>query len=429
MEASVNLRKDDGQMLVMVALSMAVILGFVALAVDVGVLFRARRNMQIAADSAAMAAATQLYYGPAAQYTNAARASAKVNGVDTAIAGSVVLVDAPPVDGPNTGCGTCVEVRVASYAPTFFAGLFTGGNKMSVSARAVAGAPSASDACIWIMDPSASNAMTLQGNSTINAPGCSVYVNSDSSSAVKVTGNSNEYDGPEFDVVGGYTGHNTQGTGITTGVTPETPPIGNLTNPSSCTTDSSTTTISGAYTPGGGASAVCFTKAVTLQNGAQLAGAVGNGIVYVFQKGLSIATGATVSSGKYTGDPTVQPYDAGKTYGAVIDLSGGTLSQGSNSILNAYAPTSGTYNGVAIMQPSSNTTTPLQVQFGSNNQVLDGIIYAPGVQVYLQDHGGGVTASGVISNTMFIKSSTFSIPNYSNANPTTTPFRVLTMLE
>ena len=48
------------------------------------------------------------------------------------------------------------------------------------------------------------------------------------------------------------------------------------------------------------------------------------------------------------------------------------------------------------MQPASNTTTPLQVQFGSNNEVLDGMIYAPGTQVYLQDNGGGVTATGVI---------------------------------
>jgi len=419
-------------MLVMVALSLAVMMGFVALAVDVGVLFRARRNMQIAADSAAMAAASQLYYGPAAQYTNAALAAAKTNGVDTTVAGSVVLVDSPPADGPNQSCATCVEVRVATYAPTFFAGLITGGNKMTVSARAVAGAPSASDACIWIMDPSASNTLTLQGNSTIDAPGCSIYVNSDSSSAVKVVGNSNEYNGPEFDVVGGYSGHNTQGTGITTGVVPQTPPYTNVQNPSTCTIDSTTSSISGTYTPSGGAvagTAVCFSKAVTLKDGASLAGALGNGIVYEFMNGVTVSTGATVSVGNATYNSTTGTYDSSTTYGAVIDLAGGTLTQNSNSSLNVYAPTSGTYNGIAIMQPTTNTTTPLQVQFGSNNQYLDGIIYAPGVQVYLQDNGGGVTASGVIADTMYIKSSTFSIPNYSNANPTSTPFRVLTMLE
>jgi hypothetical protein len=110
-------------------------------------------------------------------------------------------------------------------------------------------------------------------------------------------------------------------------------------------------------------------------------------------------------------------------------LYGGTLNQNSNSILNSFSPTSGAYNSISILQPLSNTTTPLQVQFGSNNQTLDGVIYAPGVQVYLQDNGGGVTASGVFANTMFIKSSTLTIPSYSNANPNTTPLRLVSMVE
>ncbi|MDR3739537.1 MAG: Tad domain-containing protein [Terracidiphilus sp.] len=424
---------EDGQMLVITAVSLIGLMGFVALAVDVGLLFRARRNMQIAADAGAMAGATQLFYGPnsTAQVRAAARAAATLNGVDYSVSGNSVLVDVPPVDGPNTGCASCVEVRVGSPAQTFFAGLITGGNSMTVAARAVAGAPSVSNACIWIMEPNASDVLHLQGNSNIDAPGCSIYVNSNNSGAVKVTGNSNNYNGPEFGVVGGYSGHNTSPTGITIGVAVQTPPISSLGNPSSCYSDTTTKTISSTYTPPSGSTAVCFTNAITLSNGAILSGAVGDGIVYQFGNGVTVSTGATVSIGTYTGTPPTSggTYDPAKTYSAVVDLAGGTLNQNSNSVLNAYAPTSGTYNGVAIMQPTSNPTTPLQVQFGSNNEYLDGIIYAPGTQVYLQDNGGGVTATGVIAATMFIKTSTLTIPNYSDANPTTTPFRKLTMLE
>jgi Flp pilus assembly protein TadG len=425
-------RDEDGQMLVITAVSLIGLMGFVALAVDVGLLFRARRNMQIAADAGAMAGATQLFYGPnsTAQVRAAARAAATLNGVDYSVSGNTVQVDMPPADGPNTGCATCVEVRVGSPAQTFFAGLITGGNSMTVAARAVAGAPSASNACIWIMKPNASDVLHLQGNSNIDAPGCSIYVNSSDSAAVKVTGNSNNYNGPEFGVVGGYSGHNTSPTGITTGVAVQTPPISNISNPACSVTDSSTKTISATYTPSGGATAgtvVCFSNAVTLNNGASLLGASGDGVVYEFGAGVTVSTGATVSVGSATYNSSTGTFS--NTSGAVIDLAGGTLNQNSNSVLNAYAPTSGTYNGVAIMQPTSNTTTPLQVQFGSNNEVLDGIIYAPGTQVYLQDNGGGVTASGVIASTMFIKSSSLTIPNYSDANPTTTPFRKLTMLE
>jgi hypothetical protein len=113
-----------------------------------------------------------------------------------------------------------------------------------------------------------------------------------------------------------------------------------------------------------------------------------------------------------------------------MDLYGGTLAQGSGqSYLSIYAPTAGTYNSFAIMQPYTNPTSPLQVQFGSNNEYLDGIIYAPKVQVYLQDQGGGVTASGVICDTMYNKASTLNVPGYSAANAATTPFRIVTLTE
>ena len=50
-------RNEDGQTLVLTALCMTAMLGFMALAIDVGLLFRAKRNMQITADAVAVAAA------------------------------------------------------------------------------------------------------------------------------------------------------------------------------------------------------------------------------------------------------------------------------------------------------------------------------------------------------------------------------------
>jgi hypothetical protein len=80
------------------------------------------------------------------------------------------------------------------------------------------------------------------------------------------------------------------------------------------------------------------------------------------------------------------------------------------------------------MQPSNNTNQ-LQVQFGSNNQTLDGYIYAPGAEVYLQDNGGGITATGVVANDLYDNSSTIRIPSYDSAHPTTTLNRVVAMVE
>jgi len=176
---------------------------------------------------------------------------------------------------------------------------------------------------------------------------------------------------------------------------------------------------------------VCFSSAnVTLSAGLNLPGS-SSGIVYLFENGVTIPTGAAVTFGTGTYNSTTGQYTS--TAGATMDLYGtgssaGTLNQASNSLLNIYAPTSGSYNAVAILQPASNTTT-LQVQFGSNNETLDGYIYAPGAEVYLQDNGGGVTASGVVANTMFVKSSSLTIPSYNAANLTTTPLRVVSLVE
>jgi len=114
--------------------------------------------------------------------------------------------------------------------------------------------------------------------------------------------------------------------------------------------------------------------------------------------------------------------------GGTLDVYGGSFNQPSNTIVNITAPTSGTYNGIAIMQPSNNTNQ-LQVQFGSNNQTLDGYIYAPGAEVYLQDHGGGITATGIVAASMFDKASVITIPSYDKAHPHTTLNRVVTLVE
>ena len=60
-----SLRDDKGQVLVMTVFCMAVLLGMLGLAVDVGVLFHARRQMQSVADAAAMAGATEMFHNGA----------------------------------------------------------------------------------------------------------------------------------------------------------------------------------------------------------------------------------------------------------------------------------------------------------------------------------------------------------------------------
>jgi hypothetical protein len=121
--------------------------------------------------------------------------------------------------------------------------------------------------------------------------------------------------------------------------------------------------------------------------------------------------------------------------GGTLDVYSGTFNEQSTSVLNITAPTSGTYDGIAIMQPSTNTTT-MQVQFGASGltlgasgQTLDGYIYAPGALVSLHDSGGGITATGIVAASMTNQTSKLTIPSYDVKHPSTTVNRVVTLVE
>ena len=395
------LRSENGQVLVITLLCMGILMGAMGLAIDVGVLFRARRNMQIAADAAAMAGATALFYGQGV--TAAANAAAKTNGVDPSVTGNTVIVTQGPALG-GAPCPSCVQVQLAKPSPTIFMSTFSamihGGDfsSINVSAKAIAGAPTAGKACVYIMNPSASKALQIHGSGSINMPDCGVYVNSNNKNdALCVTGSAGKSTFPWIDVVGQQpTNGNCGGslnstTAVNLGSPVQTDPFGNITGPvpdasgncpSGTITDTTTTSIGGSYNSSGGAT-VCFTNPITLNAGASLGGGF-----YVFENGLTIGKG-TVTVGTTTN-------------GATLDVYGGTYSQDTASALTIYAPadTSNPYNAIAIMQPSNNTN-PMSIQFGSSGAVMDGMIYAPGAFVTLHDEGGGgVFATGVVADTM-----------------------------
>ena len=420
---------EDGQTLVLTVLSMGLLLGFMALALDVGLLFRAKRNTQIAADSAAVAAALDyLYNGNKTSAQTQGKAAASANGITDGVSGNVVTINVPPNYGPNATAAGFVEAVVQQPNPLFFMSMFSHSSSMVIAARAVAGVPTAGTACIWLMTPSG-NGLKLQGHYDIEAPGCGIYVNSNTADAIGVTGNGGTVNAAYLNVVGNSTlQHDTNPTPATMNAAPRKNPFGNVTGPdptSACTSGNTLTAAatSSSNLPSPSNGVVCFNyqtcsgkgkkltctgAPTTLTAGVDLPG----GAIYVFENGVTVGGTLTV------GD---------STSGATLDIYGGTFDQ-ANSTLSIISPTTGPYNGIAILQPANNGNQ-LQVQFGSGNQKLDGYIYAPGAEVYLQDHGGGITATGIVALDMFVKASTITIPSYDQAHPTTTPNRVVTLVE
>ena len=185
------LRNEEGQTLVLTWICASALVGFIGMALDVGILFRARRDAQTAADSAAVASALDYYYNyallgasPALTHAvNAGKTAAAANGISNS---SNVTINCAPSSGPEVSatCNGYFEARVIEPSHTIFMSTFSqllgasNFQSINVSARAVAGTPVVSNACIWITKPSGADVLHLQGNSNINAPGCGIYVNS-----------------------------------------------------------------------------------------------------------------------------------------------------------------------------------------------------------------------------------------------------------
>ena len=173
-----------------------VMVGFLAVAIDVGYLFHEKRMAQAAADSAAVAAAEELSNGTTAEQ-NAANAMATLNGFNTSAAtnpASVALSSSTSGNYSNTASTaptTWVTATVSQPIQTFFLGAFAPTmSKLTVAATATAAADAASSNCVCLQGGTGTD-LSVSGGSTLStSSGCQISMNSTSNSAVSVTGGS-----------------------------------------------------------------------------------------------------------------------------------------------------------------------------------------------------------------------------------------------
>ncbi|HEY1580987.1 MAG TPA: pilus assembly protein TadG-related protein [Terracidiphilus sp.] len=420
--------EESGQTLVLGALMGVLLLGSMAMALDVGLLFNARRRLQTAADAAATAGA-QAYlnynYDAAApgdtiqQWVSAAaKAAAAQDGVTDGSGGTMVTASTPPSDGVHTSAGY-VAVLVSQPTPTIFMGPFSrliGGknfNTVNVTTRAVAGSPSVSQGCIFVLSTTACPAMTLQGSFTVTANRCGVVVDSPCSTALNFTGSGGSLTAGWVGVAGGVGGASGDSTPTpVTGIVPVTNPLQGVTppNPSSLTCSApSGGTLTGIVSAG--TNPVCYSGNVTISN--------------------ATLSGTFVFTGNVTLSGTINTGGSGVT----IDLNSGGLTETTGTTMNIVAPTSSSspYMGIVLMAPSSNTST-MEFDKGAAGGTFTGIIDTPGANLYLHDSGGdrsgGLTInSDVIVATLDDQTATFTVNSYSATNQSTTPLRSVALVE
>lgn len=144
-------RNPDGQVLVILALVMVVLLGFAGVAVDVGRQSAERRHVQAAADAAALAACRELIAGGTDADAELAASQVAMANLTGSPSGTAATIASPPTYSDEDGsssieadelvsgivvAGTTVRVAIASTVETALARLF-GVTTLEAGARAM----------------------------------------------------------------------------------------------------------------------------------------------------------------------------------------------------------------------------------------------------------------------------------------------------
>jgi len=168
---------ESGQAIIVAAFSMIAVIAILGLAIDIGHFRYAKRNLQIAADSVALASALEVRVCGGTASCPAMQAAAQDALVENGISATSVLTNCSGAPGsgltiminnapcalgasdPNAGKLNYVEAIASQQLQTYFGGVIGFGHVL-ISARAEAerglGGP-----CIYALDPSGPGAISI----------------------------------------------------------------------------------------------------------------------------------------------------------------------------------------------------------------------------------------------------------------------------
>jgi hypothetical protein len=366
---------ESGQSLVLVALMMTGIMGFAALAIDVGYFQSLRRKMQTAADAAALAASRELSSGNSTNcnsgsncYTAAAN-DATTNGftAGTASGTSTSVSIGTPQSGPYASTSNAVEVDISQTTPSFLLAAL-GTQTVTIKASATA-APGGQPACIYALDHSASSTIGFTGNVNITTA-CGMLDDSSSSSAFDAVGNIN-ITGTQIGIVGGdsLTGNISINPSPVTGMAVQSDPLSGLTAPTVGSCNYTQVNYTGNQTvtlPQGVYCGTASTPAIDLGGNTNVTFSG----TYIINGGGLVINGNSVITG--TG-VTFYLTGTSSTYKSV-QITG-------NSSVSLSAPTTGTYEGILFFQDrtitgSTASNNPNKI-VGNSSGVYTGALYFP----------------------------------------------------
>jgi hypothetical protein len=374
-----------------VAVCLIVLLAILALAVDGGQLMGDRRNVQAAADAAALAAAADLYQQMVANWPNnpgrdgtggTAKKSAYTTALENGYKKSHVTVNVAPEkynEGASAGQqlpNGYTEVIVVGKQKRAFSSIFGGGN-LSIHSRAVSRArfKMYTPTGILVLDPTSSGSLTLNGSASVILNGNSaVVVDSSSASAATVTG-TGTVTANTINITGGSA---LKGSGSLNGTVnyrtpPEADPLATLPVPDPTTMPArSYSGGSGTLNPG------YYAKGISA--GSQDSVVLNPGIYYL-DGGLSVGAHASLTG-----------------HGVMIYNNSGAISMTGDGTVDLSPPIYGLYTGLSFFQNRTNASDITLT--GGSNMTFAGTFYAARGSLKVTGSGDFTLGSQLIVYTM-----------------------------
>ncbi|WP_334404997.1 TadE/TadG family type IV pilus assembly protein [Bradyrhizobium sp. AZCC 2289] len=381
------LHDQSGSYVLVVALMMPVLLGSAGLGTEAVWWLYKHKNMQSAADSGAVSAATA-----GTNLTNQANSVTASYGYANGVKNVTVTVNQPPTIGNFTKNSGAVEVIVSQPQPRLLSALFGTGD-VPITARAVALSNPGTD-CVLALNRTASSAVNMSGSNTLNLAGCNVVSDSNASPSLSVGGSATVTVNQAL-AVGTISGTITATNGIRTGIQPVLDPYGPPpATPSPCDSKNYTFNPSGknpALSPGD-----CYAGSITVNGGATLDLTPGIYYLYGNKGGLSVQGGATVICSTCTGGQGVTFVFTGSSKDGWASA---TIASSAN--VNLTAPNSGPTKGIVFYGDRNMAVGTAFSLEGGGSQVITGAIDLPNASLKFAGSSGTSTpCTQIIADTI-----------------------------
>lgn len=443
-----NLLKDRrGNVLAIACAAMPLIIGCAGLATDTIEWTLWKRQLQRAADSAALAGAYDRAQASNSATTNTP--TAVCNDLSVNLHTWMNLIGTSPCTGtvgsysdiqyPNTGTPFVtnqvqVTLKVQQRLP--FSSLFMSTAPV-IEARATAGTVSYGGTPCMLALNTTGTAINNSGNTTVSAPTCIFYSDSASSNSA-AAGGSSMITAKAVAGVGGIASSNNWNVQSYLPYSPSLPDPFAPPSTTAVSPDSSDMKCAGHYeTQGGGPNATTTWVYDDLTDGTDMASATYLGSDGLPHTGANCWKSLSVGSNRSL---TVPSTWNGPLYvnGGNVDLQGaftcascaivltnkdtsttatiGTFSSNAQATNNITAPTSGTYKGIAVYQDRRASGNIDKINGGTGN-VVNGVVYFPNDTLWLNGTGNSVSlcAMYVAKNLVFNGNSTIAISSAADA--------------